>query len=192
MKSLLKVLLFLTSISGFASSSRPSLQNYSYPFMQMEGEKTSFWDNVRFGGNIGLQLGNPINILLSPSMAYLPQADFLDDKLMLGVGATYIYSRVKYADVNYSSNIYGGRVFGRYLITNNIFGYTEYESLNAPNYLNVSNDRMWVNSFFVGGGYQQSIGERSGFTVTVLYNLAWIPTNIIYSSPWNIRFGVIF
>jgi hypothetical protein len=125
-------------------------------------------------------------------MAYVPQADFLDDKLMIGIGVTYIYSKVKYADVNYSSNIYGGRVFGRYLITDNIFAHSELESLNAPNYVNVSNDRTWVNSFFVGGGYQQGIGNRSGFTVSILYNLAWTPTNIIYSSPWNIRFGVMF
>jgi len=193
MRKLIWASLFLFPNFIFAESSFVGLNQYKLPALKLEELPASnFWDNVRFGGNIGLQLGNPINILLSPSMAYVPQADFLDEKLMLGIGATYIYSRVKYADVNYSSNIYGGRVFSRYLITNNIFAHAEFESLNAPNYVNVSNNRTWVNSFFVGGGFQQSIGDRSGFTVSVLYNLAWTPTNIIYSSPWNIRFGVIF
>lgn len=183
----------LISQSAFAGEFKLGIRNYSQPLQRLEdSEGGNFWDNVRFGGNIGLQLGNPTNILLSPSMAYVPQADLLDEKLMIGIGVTYIYSKVKYADVNYSSNIYGGRLFSRYLITDNIFAHTEFESLNAPNYINVSNDRTWVNSFFVGGGYLQSIGDRSGFSVSVLYNLAWTPSNIIYSSPWNIRFGVMF
>jgi hypothetical protein len=186
-------LFFILTQSAFAGKYELGIRKYSQPLQRFEdSESGNFWDNVRLGGNIGLQLGNPTNILLSPSMAYVPQADFLDDKLMIGIGVTYIYSKVKYADVNYSSNIYGGRVFGRYLITDNIFAHSELESLNAPNYVNVSNDRTWVNSFFVGGGYQQGIGNRSGFTVSILYNLAWTPTNIIYSSPWNIRFGVMF
>ena len=189
----LSFLFVLISYVAFAGEHKLGIRNYSQPLKRFEdSEGGNFWDNVRFGGNIGLQLGNPTNILISPSMAYVPQADFLDEKLMIGLGVTYIYSKVKYADVNYSSNIYGGRVFGRYLITDNIFAHLEFESLNAPNYVKVSNSRTWVNSFFVGGGYQQSIGNRGGFSVSILYNLAWTPTNIIYSSPWNIRFGVMF
>jgi hypothetical protein len=185
-------LFFILTESVFAGEFKLGIRNYSQLLERFENsEDGNFWDNVRFGGNIGLQLGNPTYILLSPSIAYVPQADFLDEKLMIGLGATYIYSKVKYADVSYSSNIYGGRIFGRYLITDNIFAYTEFESLNAPYYINISNDRTWVNSFFVGGGYQQNIGNRSGFTVSILYNLAWTPNNIIYSSPWNIRFGVV-
>ena len=108
----LKLLFFFALIPHVvvAKEYKLGIRNYSQPLRRLDSSEGNFWDNVRFGGNIGLQLGNPINILLSPSMAYLPQADFLDDKLMLGVGASYIYSRVKYADVNYSSNIYGGRV----------------------------------------------------------------------------------
>jgi hypothetical protein len=186
-------LFFILSESAYAGEYKLGIRNYSQPLQRFEdSEGGIFWDNVRFGGNIGLQFGNPTNILLSPSMAYVPQSDFLDNKLMIGIGITYLYSRVKYADINYSSNVYGGRLFGRYLIIDNIFAHTEFESLNAPNYVKISNNRTWVNSFFVGGGYQQSIGNRSGFSITVLYNLAWTPTNIIYSSPWNIRFGVMF
>jgi len=187
------VALLMLSKLAFAAEPKLGICNYKLPLNRLEnGAESNFWDNVRFGGNLGLQFGNPTYVLLSPSIAYIPPAEILDEKLMLGLGVTYIYSKVKYADVNYVSNIYGGRLFARYLVTDNLFAYTEYESLNAPNYINDNSQRTWVNSFFVGGGYLQSVGGRGGFSVTVLYNLAWTPNNLIYSSPWNIRFGVMF
>lgn len=187
------IALLILSKLTFAAGPKLGMYRYKLPLAKLENiNKPDFWENVRFGGNLGLQFGNPTYVLLSPSIAYIPPAEILDEKLMLGLGVTYIYSKVKYADVQYVSNIYGGRVFARYLVTDNLFAYTEYESLNAPNYLNDNSQRTWVNSFFVGGGYLQNIGGRGGFSVTVLYNLAWTPNNLIYSSPWNIRFGVMF
>ena len=34
----------------------------------------------------------------------MPQADWLDDKLMFGLGITYMYSRLKYGNEYYESN----------------------------------------------------------------------------------------
>jgi hypothetical protein len=150
------------------------------------------WDRIRFGGNFGLQFGNPTTILVSPSLGYVPGAEWLDDKLMLGVGLTYIYSRFKIYSENNESNIFGGRLFGRYLVRDNVFAYSELEHLNASNYYMTVPRREWVSSFFVGGGYLMPISDRGGISVTILYNLTWTTTHLIYSSPWNVRFGVMF
>jgi len=166
---------------------------HKYPSKMHHVQMTkNAWDRIRFGGNFGLQFGNPTTILASPSLGYVPSAEWLDDKLMWGLGLTYIYSRFKIYSGNSESNIYGGRIFGRYLVHDNVFVYSEMEYLNATNFYLTMPRREWVTSFFVGGGYLMPISNRGGISVTMLYNLNWTPTHLIYSSPWNVRFGVMF
>ena len=186
-------LFLLISESIFAVKPKLGIHNYLQPSHRFaDDEGANFWDRVSFGGNVGLQFGNPTNILLSPAVGYTPKANYLNNRLMMGLGITYMYSRVKYIGENYQSNIYGGRTFLRFLITENVFAYTEYELLNSPNYLVDNNKRAWVNSFFVGGGYLLRFSGRGGITIMALYNLAWTPTNLVYASPWNIRIGFMF
>jgi len=187
------ILSFSLAIVTQAIAIQPKLglKCYSMPFKLM-AKGGSISDRLQFGGNIGLQLGNPTTVLVSPSIGYVPSAEWFDDRLMYGLGITYIYSKATYSDYNYESNIFGGRVFSRVLVTENIFGYSELEFLNAPNYYIQDRSREWVTSFFVGGGYLMPFSDKGGVSITVLYNLAWTPNNIIYSSPWNIRFGVMF
>ena len=109
---------------------------------------------------------------------------------MVGTGATYMYYKIKMYGETTEANIYGGRLFARYLITNDIFAYIEYESLNTPNFNIYPNyPREWANSFFVGGGYLMRFSNKGGIMIMALYNLAWTPVHLIYSSPWNFRLG---
>ncbi len=150
------------------------------------------WKRTSIGGNIGLQFGNPTNIILSPAIGYTPSAKFFQNRLMVGVGVTYMYYRLKYQGYTYESNIYGGRVFGRFMVTNAFFAYLEYELLNSPPYqvyYYAVAERVWVNSFFVGGGYLLRFSNRGGIMLSLLYNVAWTPVNPVYSSPWNLRVG---
>lgn len=157
--------------------------------VQTQEPQKDFWERVRFGGNVGLQFGNPTNVILSPSIGYIPRIESLEDRLMVGVGVTYMYNRWKYSYGSYESNIYGGREFLRCMVLDNIFAYTEHEFLNAPNYYDNNGEREWVNSLFLGGGFLQRFSDRGGISITVLYNLAWTPNNPIYASPWNFRVG---
>lgn len=188
-------LISLMAIQAKAAFPKPSVLNYQkkidlkYPKL-WEDEGESFWSRVSFGGNIGLQFGNPTNIILSPAIGYIPKADFLNDRLMIGFGITYMYNKWKYYGDTYESNIWGGRLFTRVMILENFFGYAEYELLNSPPYyINVGPSRVWVNSFFLGGGYLMRFSQRGGIMITVLYNLAWRIDNPVYGSPWNFRIG---
>lgn len=131
----------------------------------------SFGDKVYFGGNFGLQFGDQTLIDINPLVGYR-----LTEKLSVGLTVTYIYLRVKdpynYYPT-YSTNIYGGSVFTRYFLLENIFGHVEGEVLNleAPDYVRQRFVRKNVFGFYVGGGYRQPMGERSSLNILLLYNL---------------------
>ena len=117
------------------------------------------------GGNVGLNFGTVTYVDLSPIIGYK-----VTEKFSVGTGATYIY----YSDNrnNYSTNIYGGRLFSRYLITENIFAHAEYELINFETLdFNQKLKRMNVPSLFVGGGYNARIAGNSFFNITVLWNV---------------------
>jgi hypothetical protein len=114
------------------------------------------------GGNLGLQFGNATFIEISPLVGYR-----ITERLAAGIGITYEY--LSYKDYNISTNVYGGRVFCRFYITDELFAHAEYEVLNMQPYL--VGARANVESFLVGGGYRQSIGERTSLNVLILWNL---------------------
>ena len=122
-------------------------------------------DKIFFGGNFGLQFGTMSIIEASPLIGYK-----ITDKLAVGVGITYIYYRLKMDNSIFSTNVYGGRIFARYYILENIFAHAEYEVLNLERYDMVTN-RTNVESLFVGGGYRMKVGERSYFSIMALWNL---------------------
>ena len=192
MKYLIGLFWFLACLSSVsAKNGSGALNRYHFPTHQFvdREEKESFWKRVTFGGNVGLQLGNPINILVSPAIGYIPKGKLFKDKFMFGIGATYMYQKIKYAGIDYEANIYGGRTFARYLIYQNFFAYLEHEFLNTPVFVTNGRERRWVNSVFLGGGYLLKITQNGGVMISVLYNLAWTPVHPLYSSPWNIRIG---
>jgi hypothetical protein len=151
------------------------------------GAGERFRDRLFFGGNFGLQFGTQTIIEVAPIVGYR-----LTDRLAAGVGGKYIYYRFRSAPFEYSTNMYGGSVFARYNILENLFAYTEYEILNldAPDPLNpYALRRTNVTSVFVGGGYRQLLGTRSSLNLMLLYNLNE-STNSPYQNPiLRIGFG---
>jgi hypothetical protein len=189
------------------------------PAQQSEKHKSSdFWHRVSVGGYIGLQVGSVTGIVVSPDASIR-----IVDQLYGGVGFTYQYYWYKnyYTDynihppqyLNYSTSVYGGRIFFRYYLRSlfdnflgNIFAHTEYEYLYYirpykfdPNgnildpYLNrfsLGKDIVEINSLFVGGGYEQPVGGRAYIDIMILFNL-----NDTYNSPYSnpvfrIGFGI--
>ena len=121
-------------------------------------------ENIFLGGNLGLQFGNVTIIDVSPIVGYK-----VTEKFSIGIGAKYQY--INYRDYNYSFNVYGGSIFGRYNISDYLFAHVEYEVLNMPSIVNMNDIRTNVSSLFVGGGYRQKISKNSSFNIMGLWNL---------------------
>lgn len=133
--------------------------------------RTPFRERIFTGGNIGLQFGNVTYIDVSPRVGYK-----LTEKAAAGIGATYIYindKRYKSIGYEYSTDIYGGRVFAQYQLLENILAYSEFEVLNAEVFDDITYkfSRQNIPSFLAGGGYTSPIGAHSSFVILALWNL---------------------
>ena len=139
-------------------------------------------DRIFYGGNLGLQFGTITFIDASPLIGYR-----LTDKLSLGTGISYMYYREKFPGFQeFSTSIYGGRLFGRYIIYKNLFAHTEYEVLNLESF--DINRRINVTNILVGGGYRQHLGGRAYLNLLALWNI-----NETADSPYRnpiIRMGI--
>ena len=146
-------------------------------------EKFDLKEHLYVGGNIGLQFGTITIIDVSPMVGYK-----ITEKFSAGLGVTYTNLNDKSFIPGYQINIYGGRIFARYFLLENIFAHTECEVLNGQ-WNPTSDQRINVASVMGGGGYRQQIGESSYFTILVLYNF-----NDSFYSPYSnpiIRAGFV-
>jgi len=61
----------------------------------------------------------------------------------------------------YVSPIYGGNVFTRYYILENLFAQIGWDRLSIEDYRSViPNRRVWVDNILLGGGYRQSFSNN--------------------------------
>jgi hypothetical protein len=142
-------------------------------------QKYNLKSHLYFGGGFGLQFGYMTLIEVSPLVGYK-----ITPKFSIGLSPTYKY--YKYNDyygqnLDLKTNVWGGSIFSRYSIFENVFAHVEYETLlyntQTPGFPEA---KQQYNSFFVGGGYNQRIGGNSGMYILVLWNL-----NDSYNSPYN-------
>ena len=143
--------------------------------------KNKFKDKIFTGGNLGFQFGKETFAEISPLIGYK-----FTDKIAAGIGVTYQYYHYtdRYYDIK--TNVYGGRVFGRYMVTQNLFAHVEYEYLNLEAF-DFQRRRVDVNSVLAGAGYIQHIGPNSSVVAMILYNF----TESVYTPYSNpiIRIG---
>ena len=145
--------------------------------------KERIWDKVYFGGNMGMQFGTSTFFEISPLIGYR-----ITDKFSAGLGATYQYFHYKDRYFDLETNVYGGRIFSRYLFTDYLFGHAEYEYLNLEAFDFFPRRRVDVGSLMAGAGYIQRFGRNSAIVGMILYNFtesAYTP----YQNP-IIRVGV--
>jgi hypothetical protein len=147
------------------------------------------WSKVNPGGSFALNFGTVNFVELSPLAGYP-----LNDKLMLGAGITYLafWGHNQYG--RFSRTIYGGRLFARQMLLDQVFAHAELESLNVPFYLNNSTElqRKWVSSPLVGAGYFFPFAQRGGFQATLLYIVNRQPAYSPYPSNIIWRMGFFF
>lgn len=140
------------------------------------------------GGGLGLQFGSVTIIDVSPHAGYM-----FTDQLAGGVGITYQYFNDNRYKPAYSTSIYGARIFSRYYFFENLIAHIEYEYQNYDQYLAGpvmpgTPERIGVHNVYLGGGYRQIVGGRTGVSILVLWNV----NETIYSLYTNpiIRMGV--
>ena len=155
--------------------------------------ENSFFDRVYFGGDFNLQFGDFTIINISPLAGYM-----ITNRFSVGPGITYQYLKGEVFDLfsgnvfKYDTNIFGGRVFARYNITQQFFAYTEFESLRVefPNESGNALVKDWVPGYFIGGGVFQPVGGRAGLGLTLLLNLLHDDRKSPYNSELIIRAGI--
>ncbi|MGZ4055190.1 MAG: hypothetical protein ACXVPY_04550 [Bacteroidia bacterium] len=166
--------LLVLGVAGFSQDST---------MLRRHPPKKSILDKFYIGGNLGFQFGAQTVADVSPLIGYK-----ITDKISAGVGATYQYYHLQNRYYNFETNVYGGRVFGRYHFTDYLFAHVEYEYLNLEAF-DFNQRRVDVESLLAGGGYIQRFGRNSGVVAMILYNFtetAYTP----YTNP-IIRIGVI-
>ncbi|KAB1070627.1 alpha-ketoglutarate decarboxylase [Tamlana haliotis] len=146
--------------------------------------QNNFWDQVYFGGNIGLSFGNEFfSGTLAPSAIYQ-----FDEHFALGLGLNATFNSQK--DF-YKSTILGGSLIGLYNIIPQIQVSAEFEQLNVDrNYDSRTiyrDENYWVSALYLGAGYR-----TGNITFGVRYDVLYDDNDGIYYSPWSPFFRVYF
>jgi hypothetical protein len=179
------LLLFVSLLMAFVAVGQDSTR--TTPASPQAAPKAPFKDRLFFGGNLGLNFGSLTYINISPTIGYR-----VTEQLGVGLGPAYSYfSDNRDKNYKYTTNTYGGRLFGQYQLLENLLLYSEYEMINVevPNLLFTKLIRENISSLFVGGGYTQPFGNgNSGVTLMLLYNVMESDYRI-YENP-IIRTGI--
>lgn len=136
-----------------------------------------FWNQVRFGGGIGLSFGDGFfSGTLAPSAIY----EF-NNQIALGVGINGTYNK---QNDFYKSTILGGSVIGLFSPVDAFQLSAEFEELHVnrkfDSYLNLENDTYWSPALFIGAGYR-----NGNVTFGIKYDLLYDKDKSIYANAWS-------
>ena len=179
-------ILYSATCLGQDDDYRPSPESGAKPAKKTTGFS---WDKVYMGGGLGLQFGTVTMVDISPTLGYR-----INENLSAGLGLTYVYYEV--SAYNYSTNVYGGGPFARYVFARNLFAHVEYQILNSEYYLVDQSNRIVgtfrenVHYFWVGGGLRRELGRNSYLVLMGLYDINHSDLSIYPSNP-ILRAGVV-
>lgn len=165
LRIILLISLFLTLT--FQIYAQESIQN---------SQKNNFWNQVSFGGNLGVGIGNNLtDIAIGPSAIYQINTIFA-----AGLGVQYNYLHQK----NFlKSNMYGINLLGLATPIEQIQLSLELEQLRINNEILATNPSIkkdfWNTGLFIGAGYHQG-----NVTVGVRYNVLFNEKDYVYNQAW--------
>src|SRR5690606_15217468 len=175
--------LFIFITLGISAQNEDEYVYGDTPKNKQEQPKGFSWDKVTIGGNIGATFGDITYFEIAPVVGY-----YFTPNIIGGVGGNYIYYNDKFS--SFSTNIYGGRVYGQYLFNDlPLLGHVEAEIINVENF---NQGRVNIYNYYVGGGLKQSIGGGSYLFIMILYNLNDVQQNYYVQSNPIFRFGFAF
>ena len=136
---------------------------------------SNFWDQVRFGGGIGLNAGNGFFAFnISPSAIYEVNEYF-------AVGPSLIYSYQSSND--FKTSLYGGSIIALANPIREVQLSAEIEQLRVNQSIDIPNiqdpEPFWNTALFVGGGYRMQ-----NVTIGVRYNLLFKNDDGVYTDAW--------
>lgn len=142
---------------------------------QFSSAGTDFWNNVRFGGSIGLGFtNNGFNGFLSPSAIYQ-----FNDQFAGGTSLSFNYA--KFDDDKFLA--YGGSVLALYNPIPQIQLSSEFEQLRVNRTLSTNRitleDNYWLPALFVGIGY-----STYNVTFGIRYDLLYDDDRSIYANAF--------
>ncbi len=143
---------------------------------QQDDTKSNFWENVRFGGNVGANFGNNFNsILIAPQAIYQ-----VNDNVGVGAGLNYSYSE---RDLNrfddFKSTIAGASLIAIASPIDLLQVSADFEYLNVNrNFADSSfDDNYWVPALFLGAGYRQG-----NFVIGARYDVLFNDRRSVYAN----------
>ncbi|SIS81783.1 hypothetical protein SAMN05421766_104132 [Zobellia uliginosa] len=137
---------------------------------------TNFWNNVRFGGGLGLGFTNGgFNASVSPSAIYQ-----FNEQFASGVSLTFNYAKF---DSNHRY-AYGGSILSLYNPIPFLQISAELEQLRinqniSYNGLPTVSENYWSPGLFLGLGYTDQ-----NFTIGIRYDVLYDDNKSIYASAW--------
>lgn len=147
--------------------------------------QNSFWNNVRYGGGLGLGFGNGyFSGTLTPSAIYEFNNQFA---IGLGLNATYASQK----DL-YKSTILGGSIVSFFNPIEELQLSIEFEELHFnrnydEKFVSNIDDKFWYPALYLGAGYRTG-NVTFGIRYDVLYN----KNKSAFSDPWMPFFRVYF
>lgn len=162
-RALLSTLFFVVVVSSSIAQQKPQQTSY-------------FWDQVRFGGGLGLSFGDGyFSGTIAPSAVYQ-----FDTNFALGFGLNATFNKQNSV---YKSTILGGSLIGLFNIVNALQLSAEFENLNVNRTydvnLNIGKENFWVPALFFGAGYR-----NGNVTLGVRYDVLYDADNSIYADAW--------
>lgn len=150
---------------------------------QSDTSENSFFNQVRFGGSIGLSFQNNFfNASLAPKAVY----DF-NRYTSAGVGLLGSYTNAR----NYTSFNYGGSVLGLFRPLRFMQLSAEYEQLHVSREWELEGgnrtDAYWYPSLFLGAGY-----TTGPMTIGIRYDVLYDSGKSIYANAWMPFVSVYF
>lgn len=150
-----------------------------YPEESKDGFKADyFWDNVQFGGSLGLGFGDGYtDLIIAPSALYNINAQF-----GVGAGLQYNYTRLK---DEFSTSSYGVNLLGVYNPLPEVQLSLELEQLYVDQTIDAYSvypevkDSFWNTALFVGAGF-----NTGNVTAGIKYNILFNENDRVYSDSW--------
>jgi len=153
---------------------------FSFAEIQAQEEASNFWQNVRFGGGIGLSFGSGFfSGTLAPSAIY----EF-NEQFAMGVGLNGTYNSLKN---EYTSTILGGSVLSLFNVIPEIQLSAEFERLYANRsydksiiFVQAPETDFWYSGLFLGAGYR-----TNNVTAGIRYDVLYEENKSFYASAWT-------
>lgn len=143
---------------------------------QNPDERSEFWQNVRFGGGLGLSFTNGFfSGTLAPTAIY----EF-NNEFALGVGLNGTYNSLRN---EYTSTILGGSTLALYNVIPELQLSAEFEQLNVSRNFEaatgIPDENYWYPALFLGAGFRSN-----NVIMGIRYDVIYDEERSIYANAW--------